>query len=76
MATISTSLRNFKEPTKEELTHIFFSIPPSENGNLGGDNVGQGVEKMDINAVLSLGEIEDSYVSGTRVWFDHSNNMT
>jgi hypothetical protein len=69
MATISTSLRNFKEPTKEELTYIFFSIPPSENGNLGGENGGQDVDKMDINAVLSLGEVEDSYVSGASVEF-------
>lgn len=65
MATISTSLRNFKEPTKEELTYIFFSIPPFESGNLGGDDVGQEVDKMEINAVLSLGEVEDSYVSDT-----------
>ena len=63
MATISTSLRNFKEPTKEELTYIFFSIPPSETGDLGGDSVGKDVDN--INAVLSLGEIEDSYVSDT-----------
>lgn len=28
MAQISTQLRKFKEPTKEELTRTFFSLPP------------------------------------------------
>lgn len=27
MATISTHLRNFKEPTKDQLTQLFFSLP-------------------------------------------------
>ncbi|KAG6820202.1 hypothetical protein H0H93_004052 [Arthromyces matolae] len=63
MSTISTALRNFKEPTKEQLTQIFFSVPPSvprDGAEKSGD---QDVEKMDINAVLSLGVqgIEDSY---------------
>ena len=61
MSVISTALRNFKEPTKEQLTEIFFSLPPlpktTEDGEDSQDN------KMDINAVLSLGEAEDSYVS-------------
>jgi hypothetical protein len=71
MSTISTQLRNFKEPTKEQLTEIFFSIPPAEL--LSTSNGGTPVEKlpneepdkMEINAVLSLGVQgeEDSYVS-------------
>lgn len=60
MATISTQLRNFKEPTKEQLTQLFFSLPSdapvSENGTPNGNEKGTGeVEKMEINAVLSLG---------------------
>ena len=31
MATISTVLRNFREPTREELTRIFFSLPPDDS---------------------------------------------
>lgn len=66
MSTISTALRNFKEPTKDELTHIFFSIPPPEpEGSKPEGKDGQDLEKMDINAVLSLGEAEDSYVRWT-----------
>lgn len=55
MSTISTALRNFKEPTKEQLTQIFFSLPSV--GSLDGTakTSAQEVEKMDINAVLSLG---------------------
>ncbi|KAF8972702.1 rab-GTPase-TBC domain-containing protein [Flammula alnicola] len=60
MSTISTALRHFKEPTKEQLTQIFFSLPPLESGD-GEKNGDQDVTKMDINAVLSLGEAEDSY---------------
>ena len=68
MATISTALRNFKEPTKDELTQIFFSIPPhnkSDDGPSTKDAKADDVQKMDINAVLSLGvqDVEDSYVS-------------
>ncbi|KAF8889264.1 rab-GTPase-TBC domain-containing protein [Infundibulicybe gibba] len=63
MSTISTALRHFKEPTKEQLTQIFFSLPSA--GSLDGTEktAAQEVEKMDINAVLSLsmqGD-EDSY---------------
>ncbi|KAG6906926.1 hypothetical protein DXG01_011352 [Tephrocybe rancida] len=63
MSTISTALRHFKEPTKEQLTQIFFSLPSS--GSLDGTEKteDQHVEKMEINAVLSLGVqgVEDSY---------------
>jgi hypothetical protein len=68
MSTISTQLRNFKEPTKDQLTHVFFSIPealpvPIKNKEKQGSGE---VEKMEINAILSLGAqgVEDSYVSG------------
>ncbi|KAK0497456.1 rab-GTPase-TBC domain-containing protein [Armillaria luteobubalina] len=65
MSTISTALRNFKEPTKEQLTEIFFSLPPTPvlNGSPPEKAPEEGVEKMDINAVLSLGVQgeEDSY---------------
>ncbi|TFK39517.1 rab-GTPase-TBC domain-containing protein [Crucibulum laeve] len=60
MSTISTALRNFKEPTKEQLTQIFFSLPtvPSDLS----ENASEQPEKMEINAVLSLGDgEEDSY---------------
>lgn len=65
MSTISTQLRNFKEPTKDQLTHIFFSIPEMPPVPLK-DTEKQGtgdIEKMEINAILSLGaqEVEDSY---------------
>ncbi|KAG6897695.1 hypothetical protein C0992_012164 [Termitomyces sp. T32_za158] len=64
MSTISTALRtNFKEPTKEQLTELFFSLPSSESLGKIETSDGQSVEKMDINAVLSLGVqgVEDSY---------------
>lgn len=89
MSTISTQLRTFKEPTKDQLTEIFFSIPPAADALIsspGGNGNGNGgpaspiveksptsptpkeetLEKMEINAVLSLNvkEVEeDSYVS-------------
>lgn len=69
MSTISTALRNFKEPTKEQQTQIFFSLPSV--GSLDGTvkSPSEEVEKMDINAVLSLGVQgeEDSYVSASLV---------
>ncbi|EKM82068.1 hypothetical protein AGABI1DRAFT_70677 [Agaricus bisporus var. burnettii JB137-S8] len=54
MATISTALRNFREPTKDQLTQIFFAVPSKDAPD---------VDKMEINAVLSLGDqgVEDSY---------------
>ncbi|KAF9019046.1 TBC-domain-containing protein [Hymenopellis radicata] len=66
MSTISTALRNFKEPTKEQLTEIFFSLPPTPTpapSSNGKDSPTEDVERMDINAVLSLGiqGEEDSY---------------
>ena len=102
MSTISTHLRNFKEPTKDQLTELFFALPASatgahlngmnagpSSGNMSGSGAGHAtgagtaggaveksasgpapgpeteLEKMEINAVLSLGVQgeEDSYVS-------------
>lgn len=64
MATISTALRNFKEPTKDQLTHTFFSLPFISPPNGTEKHPNEEVDQMDINAVLSLGlqEEEDSYV--------------
>lgn len=77
MATISTQLRKFKEPTREELTRRFFALPPGDEQDNDAEpqqsssgspppTSGNGEEKgeMEINAVLSLGieGIEDSYV--------------
>ncbi|KAL1945053.1 hypothetical protein VTO73DRAFT_2673 [Trametes versicolor] len=89
MSTISTHLRNFKEPTRDQLTQLFFALPSSVNGassasgsalgaesalpqpprekaGAGEKSVGAAeteLEKMEINAVLSLGVQgeEDSY---------------
>lgn len=67
MATISTALRTFKEPTKEELNEMFFSIPPRKGAAQAPTSekkqTEEEVEKMDINAVLSMGTPgeEDSY---------------
>jgi TBC1 domain family member 8/9 len=71
MATISTQLRNFREPTKEQLTQIFFSLPttePSENVkvNKNGEKTPvPGEETMEISATLTMAPEaeEDSYVS-------------
>lgn len=68
MSTISTQLRNFKEPTREQLLHLFFSIPEVPVTSPATDSDKHGTpetERMDINSVLSFGEqgVEDSYVS-------------
>ena len=70
MTTISTQLRKFKEPTKEELFRFFFSLPPEEQLQDDGVSVSKDEKdseshKMDISVVLSLADhtIEDSYVS-------------
>ncbi|KII87177.1 hypothetical protein PLICRDRAFT_42827 [Plicaturopsis crispa FD-325 SS-3] len=63
MSTINTQLRHFKEPTKDQLTHIFFSIPSDYSPDGAEKAPTDELEKMDINAVLSLGVQgeEDSY---------------
>ena len=85
MSTISTHLRNFKEPTKDQLTQLFFALPASASSGVDAHGFANGsapvealekgkeksgpeaeLEKMEINAVLSLGVQgeEDAYVSG------------
>ncbi|KIY44988.1 TBC-domain-containing protein [Fistulina hepatica ATCC 64428] len=63
MSTISTALRNFKEPSKDELTQLYFSIPPHDLAIQNEKDPYQDLEKMDISAVLSMGVQgeEDSY---------------
>ncbi|KAJ6485541.1 hypothetical protein C8R45DRAFT_1053655 [Mycena sanguinolenta] len=63
MSTISTALRNFKEPTKEQQTQIFFSVPLTPRSNGTEKSPAEEIENMDINAVLSLGVQgeEDAY---------------
>lgn len=59
MATISTHLRNFKEPSKDQAHRLFFSIPRQ----LSSEDAGPTDNKFEINAVLMLNEgQEDSYV--------------
>lgn len=65
MSTISTALRHFKEPTRDQLTEIFFSLPPTESKGHGSGKGDEHDTKMDINAVLSVGEVEDAYVCST-----------
>lgn len=65
MATISAELRNHKEPTKDEVTKMFFGIPEEKKRSGDeGDAGGKAVDRMEINAVLSMGEqgVEDAYV--------------
>ena len=67
MSTISTHLRNFKEPTRELLNLLFFSLPIDAETH-GGEKATNGeLEKMEISAVLTLGVqgVEDAYVSST-----------
>ena len=65
MAAIASQLRNYKEPGKEQLTHLFFALPGAD-GKLV-DTSYANLEPLDVNAVLSLGAPgqEDSYVSAT-----------
>lgn len=68
MSTISAQLRNLKEPTKDQLTQLYFALPPDAPvGGKGEKDAGanEEPERMEINAVLSLGVQgeEDSYVS-------------
>ncbi|KAI0091573.1 TBC-domain-containing protein [Irpex rosettiformis] len=63
MSTISTHLRNFKEPTREQLNLLFFSLPIDAETH-GGEKAASGeLERMEISAVLTLGvqNIEDAY---------------
>ena len=58
MSTISTHLRDYREPSKEQATRLFFSLPTTPNE---GPN-DQPNLAMEINAVLTLESQEDSYV--------------
>jgi TBC1 domain family member 8/9 len=75
MSTISTQLRNFKDPTKDELTEIFFSIPPSNVEPDGPRREKAGAndepQRMEINATLSIGPEtdEESYVRNIGMGF-------
>lgn len=66
MSTISAQLRNFKEPDRDELSLLFFAIPPPhvKGVGTGPNNAEDSLHKMDINAVLSLATegAEDTYV--------------
>ena len=64
MATISTQLRNFKEPTREELNLLFFALPLDAETHAGPRDANSELEKMEISAVLSLGQqgVEEAYV--------------
>ncbi|KAG8974931.1 hypothetical protein FRC05_006608 [Tulasnella sp. 425] len=59
MTTISTSLRTYKDPSKEDQTRLFFALPSEEKA--GEVGAGMGGEKMEINAVLTLQHQEDSF---------------
>lgn len=70
MSTISTQVRTFKEPTKDQLLYAFFSIPDipiSSSCGHGSKKPGSSgeIDTMEISAVLTLGEreVEDAYVS-------------
>jgi hypothetical protein len=56
MSTISAQLRNFKEPDRDEQSLLFFAIPSRQVKGDGAseNNSGDGLHKMEINAVLSL----------------------
>ncbi|PCH44470.1 TBC-domain-containing protein [Wolfiporia cocos MD-104 SS10] len=60
MSTISTHLRNFKEPTKEQLTQLFFALPPERIYAQGEKGAQEQPEKMEISASLIL-EGEESW---------------
>ncbi|KIP03429.1 hypothetical protein PHLGIDRAFT_130142 [Phlebiopsis gigantea 11061_1 CR5-6] len=62
MATISTQLRNFKEPTREQLNLLFFALPP-EVEHYGRENGAGELEKIEVGAILSLGVqgVEEAY---------------
>src|SRR5258706_11494812 len=59
MATISTHLRTYKEPNKEQALRLFFSLPSNPSPAEVGDS---SYEKFEINSVLTLEGQEDSYV--------------
>lgn len=77
MAAIASQLRNYKEPGKEQLTHLFFALPSADGKP--ADPSYANLESLDVNAVLSLGAPgqEDSYVSAASdLPFSQSPSLT
>ncbi|CAE6364637.1 unnamed protein product [Rhizoctonia solani] len=54
---ISTQLRTHKDPTKDDINRLFFALPPA--GACG--SLEEGLENVDISAVLTLHGQEDSF---------------
>jgi TBC1 domain family member 8/9 len=66
MSTISTQLRNFKEPTREQLNLLFFSLPLDVESRSNASEKGSSndLEKIEVGVIMSLGleGVEESYV--------------
>ncbi|KAG9088534.1 hypothetical protein FRC06_001979 [Ceratobasidium sp. 370] len=54
---ISTQLRTYKDPTKDDINRLFFSLPPQ--GQCG--QLEHGLQQVDISAVLTLHGQDDSF---------------
>lgn len=55
MSTISAQLRNFKEPTREQLNQLYFSLPIDVETHGGEKGAAGELEKMEVPSVLTLG---------------------
>lgn len=64
---ISSQLRNFKEPTKEQQTHLFFALPPDRPATEKDAEL----EKMECQAslVVSGEEVFVSVPYSRALWF-------
>lgn len=81
MSTISTQLRNFKEPTREQLNLLFFALPPEIENYSKENGSNAELDKIEVGAILSLGVqgVEEAYVrvssvfwvSSCYVWKEH-----
>ena len=63
MATISTALRKFQEPTRDELTRLFFSLPSDVSGELpleSGSGSGSNAEKSGAGMLSSMSTRENA----------------
>lgn len=58
MATISTVLRNFREPTREELTRIFFALPPDDGESVANGAVSGSGRDQDVKSGEKVGAKE------------------
>lgn len=72
MSTISAQLRNFKEPTREQLNQLYFSLPIDVETHGGEKGAAGELEKMEVPSVLTLGVqgesrdvLEQAYVRTT-----------